>query len=104
MTLDDFLGHFPSRRKNSAHDWHVPCPAHNDDTQHPEKFSLHVTLAGAKSPEDPTDEIATCSLYTGPGTGAGRGLGGFGAGLGRGGGISPTSRGSSLRCNARCPR
>lgn len=48
MTLDDFLGRFPGRRKNSAHDWHVPCPAHADDTRHPEKFSLHVTLKGDK--------------------------------------------------------
>jgi hypothetical protein len=48
MTLDDFLARFPSRRKNSAHDWHVPCPAHADDTHNPEKFSLHVTLEGDK--------------------------------------------------------
>lgn len=48
MTLDDFLGRFPSRRRNSPTDWHVPCPAHADDTHNPEKFSLHVTLEGDK--------------------------------------------------------
>jgi len=48
VTLDDFLAHFPKRKKNTATDWHVPCPAHNDNVQNAEKFSLHVTLKGDK--------------------------------------------------------
>jgi putative DNA primase/helicase len=43
MTLLQLLVRFPQRRKNGYQDWHVPCPAHDDDRQHPEKFSLHVT-------------------------------------------------------------
>lgn len=48
MTLDDFLGRFPRQKQNTPTDWHVPCPAHADNTKHPDKFSLHVTLEGEK--------------------------------------------------------
>ena len=48
MTLDDFLALFPKRKGNTATDWHVPCPAHADNVQNAEKFSLHVTLEGGK--------------------------------------------------------
>jgi len=44
--LAAFLAHFPQRRQNSPTDWHVPCPAHDDNAQDPAKFSLHITVEG----------------------------------------------------------
>lgn len=43
MYAHEFIARFPRRRKNSANDWHVPCPAHDDNPHDPGKFSLHVT-------------------------------------------------------------
>jgi hypothetical protein len=48
MTFDEVLEHFPHRRQNSPTDWHASCPGHGDSTTNPEKFSLHITLAGDK--------------------------------------------------------
>lgn len=43
MTAAELLARFPASRKNKPGDWHVPCPAHDDNVQRPEKFSLHIT-------------------------------------------------------------
>jgi len=43
VTAAELLARFPRVKRNSAHDWHVPCCGHEDDTQDPGKFSLHVT-------------------------------------------------------------
>jgi hypothetical protein len=46
MTFDEFLAHFPRKKKNSPTDYHVPCPGHDDNSSDPTKFSLHITLKG----------------------------------------------------------
>ena len=46
--LDAVLEHFPHRRQNSPTDWHASCPGHADSTTNPEKYSLHITVAGDK--------------------------------------------------------
>src|SRR5262245_42843680 len=43
MTARDFLARFSRVRQNHKGDWHVPCPAHDDSTSDPAKFSLHIT-------------------------------------------------------------
>ena len=47
MTAAEFLARFPRVRQNHPGDWHVPCPAHDDNAQDPQKFSLHVSLNAA---------------------------------------------------------
>lgn len=44
MTADEILSRFPRVRRNGQNDWHVPSPAHDDNTQDPAKFSLHLTV------------------------------------------------------------
>ena len=46
MTASEFVTQLP-RRKNADGSWHCRCPAH-DDGKTPDKYSLHVTQAGAK--------------------------------------------------------
>lgn len=43
MRAPEFLALFTRVKKNGSHDWHVPCPAHDDNQADPAKFSLHVT-------------------------------------------------------------
>src|SRR6266853_1884142 len=64
MTITDFLDLFPRRRQNSPTDWHVPCPAHDDNVDDPAKFSLHVTVTADlflrnNGTHAPRDDLAT---------------------------------------------
>jgi len=43
MLFENFLTYFSRKKKNGSGDFHAPCPAHDDDTRNPEKWSLHIT-------------------------------------------------------------
>jgi len=44
MTTTEFLNNFTRQKRNSPTDWHVPCPAHDDNLHDPGKWSLHITV------------------------------------------------------------
>lgn len=75
MTTEELLAKFARVRRNGPNDWHVPCPAHDDNTQDPAKFSLHLTASkvgprsrteGVRDDCGPTDPVfRLASLYAG---------------------------------------